>query len=80
MRAFFRGELKTLDGDPATGAGRPSDRESTMHVQDLRIQIARALDPTFQASAAAGRAGTDLLDDAAFDVTRGSDFCGSITR
>ena len=74
VRAFFRGELKTLESDLApNGSYRPSDRESAMHVQDLRIQIARALDPTVQATAAAGRAGTELEDE--FDVTRASESC-----
>ena len=73
VRAFFRGELKTLDADLAGNGGRASDRETMMHIQDLRIQIARALDPTVQASAPAGRATTNLDDE--FDVTRNSDAC-----
>ena len=73
VRAFFRGELKTLDADLAGNGGRASDRETMMHLQDLRIQIARALDPTVQASAPAGRATTNLDDE--FDVTRNSDAC-----
>ena len=73
VRAFFRGELKTLDADLAGTGGRASDRETMMHIQDLRIQIARALDPTVQASAPAGRATTNLEDE--FDVTRNSDAC-----
>ena len=73
VRAFFRGELKTLDSDLAGNGGRASDRETIMHIQDLRIQIARALDPTVQASAPAGRATTNLDDE--FDVTRNSDAC-----
>jgi hypothetical protein len=44
-----------------------------MHIQDLRIQIARALDPTVQAAAAAARAGTELDDE--FDVTKNSESC-----
>ena len=73
VRAFFRGELKTLDTDLAGNNARTTDRESVMHIQDLRIQIARALDPTVQASATAGRAGTDLDDE--FDVTKNSEAC-----
>ena len=73
VRAFFRGELKTLDADLAGNGGRASDRETAMHIQDLRIQIARALDPTVQASAAAGRATTNLDDE--FDVTKNSEWC-----
>jgi hypothetical protein len=73
VRAFFRGELKALDA--SLGAGS-RDRETTLHMEDLRLQIARALDPTVQATAAAaaGRAGTGLDDDP-FDVTVGPDSC-----
>jgi hypothetical protein len=73
VRAFFRGELKTLDTDLTSAATRALDRESMLHFQDLHIQIARALDPTVQAAAAAGRAGTDLQDE--FDVTQSIDSC-----
>ena len=74
-RAFFRGELKTLDSDLATALGRQSDRATSLHIQDVRTQIARALDPTVQATSAAARSSTDLADDALFDVTSGSDAC-----
>ncbi len=52
-RAFFRGELKTLDNDLGTALGRQLDRATALHLQDVRTQIARALDPTVQGSAAA---------------------------
>jgi len=75
VRAFFRGELKTLDTDLAGNNARTTDRESVMHIQDLRVQIARALDPTVQAAAPA-RAGTDLDDEFdEFDVTKNSEWC-----
>jgi hypothetical protein len=73
VRAFFRGELKTLEAD-LQGPRIATDRATTLHIQDLRQQIARALDPTFQASAPA-RTTTDLADDSIFDVTRASDLC-----
>jgi hypothetical protein len=74
VRAFFRGELKTLDAD-LQGPKISSDRATMLHVADLRQQIARALDPTVQAGAAA-RSTTDLADeDSMFDVTAGSDIC-----
>jgi hypothetical protein len=74
VRAFFRGELKTLDTD-LQGPKISTDRATALHVQDLRQQIARALDPTVQ-SAAAARSTTDLSDeDSMFDVTSGSDVC-----
>jgi hypothetical protein len=65
-RAFFRGELKTLDRDLETALPRQTDRATTLHIQDVRMQIARALDPAVQAQPAA-RATTDLTD--LFDVT-----------
>jgi hypothetical protein len=73
VRAFFRGELKTLDTD--LQAPRIStDRATALHVQDLRQQIARALDPSVQA-AAAPRTTTDFDEGAIFDVTAVTDAC-----
>ena len=72
VRAFFRGELKQLDADLA-GPRTPTDRASQLHIQDIRMMIARALDPTAQVAAAAARAGTVLQDE--FDVTMGADNC-----
>ncbi|MEO5895709.1 MAG: zinc-dependent metalloprotease [Vicinamibacterales bacterium] len=73
VRAFFRGELKALD-TALTASSR--DRETALHIDDLRLQIARALDPTVQAAAAAARrAGTSLDDEKLFDVTAAQDSC-----
>ena len=73
-RAFFRGELKTLDSDLKTALGRQLDRATALHLEDVRTQIARALDPTVQAAPSAGaRASTDLSGE--FDVTWPSDLC-----
>jgi hypothetical protein len=74
VRAFFRGELKTLETD-LRGPRISTDRATVLHIQDLQQQIARALDPTVQAAAGA-RSTTDLTDEEAmFDVTSGSDVC-----
>jgi hypothetical protein len=74
-RAFFRGELRALDRDLEVALGRQLDRATTLHIHDVRTQIARALDPTVQGAAAA-RTSTDLDDDGSlFDVTSGSDVC-----
>jgi hypothetical protein len=69
-RAFFRGELKTLDADVKSVAARATDRATRLHLDDIQTQIARALDPSVQAAAAPaqGRSGTSL-DDGDFDVT-----------
>jgi hypothetical protein len=73
VRAFFRGELKALEGE--LSATRISDRATQLHVDDLRQMIVRALDPTVQAGAAA-RATTDLIDDnSLFDVTMSGEVC-----
>ena len=72
-RAFFRGELKQLDTDLAPGPRTATDRATQLHLADLRMMIARALDPTAQPASAAARATTDLADE--FDVTNGADNC-----
>jgi hypothetical protein len=74
-RAFFRGELKTLDNDLAAALPRQPDRATQLHIEDVRMQIARALDPSVQASSPGARASTELADDSAFDVTTPSDIC-----
>jgi hypothetical protein len=64
-RAFFRGELKTLDADLRAAAARTTDRPTRLHLEDVRMQIVRALDPAVQESGPAGgvRPGADMLDD-----------------
>ena len=75
-RAFFRGELKTLDTDLRSAGARTTDRETRLHFDDVRMQIARALDPTVQPTPAAApapaRPGT--LDNL-FDVSVAPDTC-----
>jgi hypothetical protein len=74
-RAFFRGELKTLDADLKAALARTGDRATKLHIEDVQTQIARALDPSVQAApgAAAARPGTDLGDE--FDVTMAPESC-----
>ena len=72
VRAFFRGELKALDAD-LQGPRVSTDRATALHLDDLRQQIARALDPTFQPAAA--RATTEFTEPDLFDVTGSSDLC-----
>jgi hypothetical protein len=73
-RAFFRGELKTLDSDLQTALNRTTDRATRLHIEDIKSQIARALDPSVQESAAAARATTDF-DDSLFDPSIAPDLC-----
>jgi hypothetical protein len=71
-RAFFRGELKTLDADLKSALAKTSDRPTKLHLEDIQMQIAHALDPAIQAPAAAatpGRPGTE------FDVSESPDAC-----
>jgi hypothetical protein len=75
-RAFFRGELKTLDNDLRLASARATDRATRLHIDDARMMIARALDPSAPAAAAAAgaaqRPGT--LDDP-LDVSVSPDSC-----
>ena len=73
-RAFFRGELKTLDSDLQTALNRTTDRATRLHIEDVKSQIARALDPSVQESAPAARATTDF-DDSLFDPSIDPDLC-----
>ncbi len=68
-RAFFRGELKALDTQLASGqvsaAAAPATR---YHADDLRAMIARALDPSAQPAAPAARSTTTAFDDVNLDT------------
>jgi hypothetical protein len=72
VRAFFRGELKALDGELAS-MRIANDRATKLHVEDLRQMIVRALDPAVQGAAA--RSTTELTEDSLFDVTAVGDVC-----
>jgi hypothetical protein len=68
-RAFFRGELKTLDADLRAATTRTADRATRLHIDDVRMQIERALDPSVQEAAAPPRPTTaDGVDEDVFDV------------
>jgi hypothetical protein len=56
-RAFFRGELRILDADLKLARSRAADSATRMHIDDVRMQIARALDPAVQPTPAAGARG-----------------------
>jgi len=74
-RAFFRGELKTLDGDLKAALGKTTDRATRLHIEDIQTQIAHALDPSIKGeggAAGAARVGTSLDE---FDVTIAPDSC-----
>ncbi len=48
QRPMFRGELKTIAADAGTALARAADRDTRLHLEDLRDQIAKILDPKFQ--------------------------------
>ena len=73
VRAFFRGELKVLDGE-LSALRIANDRATRLHVEDLRQMIARALDPAVQGAGAA-RSTTELTEDTLFDVTAVGEVC-----
>ncbi len=74
-RAFFRGELKTLDADLRAATVRTTDRATRLHIDDIRTQIERALDPTvFETGASTVRPGAALAEDL-FDVSVDPEAC-----
>ena len=48
QRPMFRGELKTISADAVTALARTTDRDTRLHLEDLRDQIAKILDPRYQ--------------------------------
>jgi hypothetical protein len=51
QRPFIRGELRALNADVARAMVRATDRATRMHLEDVRDQIAKILDPKFAAPA-----------------------------
>jgi hypothetical protein len=78
QRPMFRGELKTISADAAVALMRTTDRDTRLHLEDLRDQIAKILDPKFQlvnptpaiaiALPVSGREGTFCWTDYAIGV------------
>jgi hypothetical protein len=56
-RALIRSELRTLDGNAKTALLKTTDRATKAHLEDVRDQIAKILDPKFAAPAAAAAVG-----------------------
>ncbi len=65
-RPLFRGELRALSASLASAIPRSADRATRVHLEDLRDQVARALDPKFAQPAMTGPSGMprgfDFLD------------------
>jgi hypothetical protein len=47
QRPFIRGELRQISADATRAIARTTDRATRMHLEDVRDQIARILDPRF---------------------------------
>jgi hypothetical protein len=47
QRPFIRGELRALNADVAKAMVRATDRATRMHLEDVKDQIAKILDPKF---------------------------------
>jgi hypothetical protein len=75
-RAFFRGELRTLDRDVESAIARQPERATLLHLQDIRMEIARALDPAVKAAPAGlGARGTTSFDEWEYDPASSGDSC-----
>ncbi|MCU1340085.1 MAG: hypothetical protein JWO19_5666 [Bryobacterales bacterium] len=48
QRPMFRGELKTIAADAGAALARTTDRDTRLHLEDVRDQIAKILDPKYQ--------------------------------
>jgi hypothetical protein len=49
-RPLLRGELRLLAGDVSAALPKTTDRNTKLHLEDLRDQITKILDPKFQPS------------------------------
>jgi Met-zincin/Domain of unknown function (DUF5117)/Domain of unknown function (DUF5118) len=68
VRPFFRGELKTVSAAVTAALYRATDRETRLHLEDIKDQIAKVLDPKIEPPANAAptntsRRGTDFLEE-----------------
>jgi hypothetical protein len=52
-RAMFKGELRALDREIRAALARKPERMTALHLEDVRDQIARALDPKMEGTGAA---------------------------
>jgi hypothetical protein len=80
QRPLIRFELKTLSGLISGAASRTADRATQAHLDDVRDQIAKALDPKFAAPAVAAPQGGgqrqpgDWDDESEWDVSCWPDY------
>jgi len=48
QRPMLRGELQSIAATAKTGLLRAADRETRLHLEDVRAEIAKILDPKYQ--------------------------------
>ena len=48
QRPMFRGELRTIAADAGAALARTTDRDSRLHLEDIRDQVTKILDPKYQ--------------------------------
>lgn len=74
QRPFLRGELRTLNGDVTKALARTTDRATRLHLEDVRDEITRILDPKFAPAAPATPAAGGLfgrgIEDEEYDYTQ----------
>jgi hypothetical protein len=63
VRPFFRGELKALSASVTAAMQRAADRATALHLEDIKDQIAKVLDPKIAPAAAAAPAGAQRTFD-----------------
>jgi hypothetical protein len=79
-RALFKGELRALDREIRAALTRKPERMTALHLEDVRDQIARALDPKMEGTGAAPApaagprpSDAELTDDVMFDSSHAFD-------
>jgi hypothetical protein len=69
QRPLFRGELRAIAADAGQALNRVTDRDTRLHLEDVRDQVAKILDPKFALAGPAAGGGIPLVtgadDDAA---------------
>jgi hypothetical protein len=63
QRPYLRGELRTLQSEVTAAMAKTTDRPTKLHLEDVKDQIAKALDPKFAQT---------MPSPALFQVTRPS--------
>ena len=64
QRPYLRGELRSLQSEVTAAMAKTTDRPTKLHLEDVRDQISKTLDPKFATPAAAPRLGLALRPSA----------------